>query len=99
MVHHTAFGAILSQLEVITAKPPLRRFSEYDDSTLTIMASQGVHGAFKERMLREVMRRDNVSFRMFQHVLDLTSNLLHPPFPLDITGILWRCLPRAGPDE
>jgi len=43
-------------------KPPPRRFSEFDDSTLAIMASQRVHGAFKERLLREVMRRDHVEY-------------------------------------
>lgn len=47
---------------MIEQSPPPRRFSEFDHNTLAIMASQGVHGAFKERMLREVMRRDNVSY-------------------------------------
>jgi hypothetical protein len=47
---------------MIDENPPPRRFSEFDHNTLAIMASQGVHGAFKERMLREVMRRDHVSY-------------------------------------
>mmetsp|Transcript_54491 Transcript_54491/g.70034 ORF Transcript_54491/g.70034 Transcript_54491/m.70034 type:complete len:281 (-) Transcript_54491:415-1257(-) len=49
-------------IDEINHNPPPRRFSEFDHVTLAIMASQGVHGAFKERMLREVMRRDKVSY-------------------------------------
>lgn len=49
-------------LDILDARPPPRRFSEFDDTALTLMASQGVHGAFKERMLREVMRADKVSY-------------------------------------
>eukprot|EP00613_Pedinella_sp_CCMP2098_P026997 CAMPEP_0171698270 /NCGR_PEP_ID=MMETSP0991-20121206/9271_1 /TAXON_ID=483369 /ORGANISM="non described non described, Strain CCMP2098" /LENGTH=266 /DNA_ID=CAMNT_0012287131 /DNA_START=98 /DNA_END=898 /DNA_ORIENTATION=- len=48
--------------EMVTTNPPPRRFSEFDDVALAVMASQGVHGAFKERMLREVMRCDEVSY-------------------------------------
>ena len=50
------------KLAEIEQSPPPRRFSEYDDGTLVIMAAQGVHGAFKERMLREVMRADGVEY-------------------------------------
>ena len=49
-------------LKDIETNPPALRFSEYDDTTLAIMASQRVHGAFKERMLREVMRRDKLEY-------------------------------------
>ena len=42
--------------------PPPRRFSELDDAVLAIMASNRVHGAFKERMLREIMQQDQVEY-------------------------------------
>lgn len=49
-------------LEAMQNTPPPRRFSEFDDPTLALMASQGVHGAFKERMMREIMRRDHIEY-------------------------------------
>ena len=44
--------------ETIGEDPPPRRFSEFNNDTLAMMASQGVHGAFKERLLREIMSVD-----------------------------------------
>lgn len=49
-------------VESINSTPPPRRFSEFEDDILALMASQGVHGAFKERMLREVMRQDKCEY-------------------------------------
>lgn len=42
--------------------PPPRRFSEFSNEQLAVMASQGVTGAFKERLLREIMRCDGCSY-------------------------------------
>ena len=57
------FTRVLEEYEVptperIMQKNQRRRFSEFSNETLAIMASNGVHGAFKERMLREIMRVD-----------------------------------------
>ena len=48
--------------DTIHACPPPRRFSEYSSETLGVMAGQGVHGAFKERLLREIMRVDGCPY-------------------------------------
>jgi len=48
--------------EAVMHNPPPRRFSEFPDEALAVLASQGVHGAFKERMLREIMRADSVEY-------------------------------------
>ena len=48
--------------DTIYACPPPRRFSEYSSETLGVMAGQGVHGAFKERLLREIMRVDGCPY-------------------------------------
>ncbi|KAJ1460831.1 hypothetical protein M885DRAFT_558983 [Pelagophyceae sp. CCMP2097] len=48
--------------ERIQTKNQRRRFSEFSNETLAVMASQGVHGAFKERLLREIMRVDECSY-------------------------------------
>eukprot|EP00298_Acanthocystis_sp_HF-20_P024667 c3539_g1_i1.p1 GENE.c3539_g1_i1~~c3539_g1_i1.p1 ORF type:complete len:230 (-),score=68.29 c3539_g1_i1:24-713(-) len=38
------------------------KFCELNNETLSVLAIQGVHGAHKERLLREIMRVDNVSW-------------------------------------
>jgi hypothetical protein len=43
-------------------REPLRRFSETPSTSLQILASQGVTGAHKERLLREIMRVDRCSY-------------------------------------
>jgi hypothetical protein len=49
-------------LESIVAEPPPRRFSEFDNETIALLAGEGVYGAFKERLLREIMRVDRCSY-------------------------------------
>jgi hypothetical protein len=49
-------------LESILASPSPRRFSEYSSETIGMMAGQGIHGAFKERLLREIMLVDQCSY-------------------------------------
>lgn len=49
-------------LESIAAEPPPRRFSEFDNETIALLAGEGVYGAFKERLLREIMRVDRCSY-------------------------------------
>ena len=63
----TDFTRVLEEYEVptperIEQKNQRRRFSEFSNETLAIMASIGVHGAFKERMLREIMRVDKCTY-------------------------------------
>jgi hypothetical protein len=38
------------------------RFSEYDHETIGLLAGQGIHGAIKERLLREIMRVDQCPY-------------------------------------
>jgi len=61
--------SITPQPEQVAHSPPPRRFSEFDDPTLAVMASQGVHGAFKERMLREIMLQDSCEYGEAYQVL------------------------------
>ena len=61
------FAAVLEEYEHptparISQKNQRRRFSEFSNETLAVMASLGVHGASKERMLREIMRVDGCSY-------------------------------------
>ena len=61
------FASVLEEYEVptperIMQKNQRRRFSEFSNETIAIMASLGVHGAFKERMLREIMRVDRCTY-------------------------------------
>jgi len=81
--------------KLIKESPPPRRFSEYEDGTLAVLASQGVHGAFKERMLREIMREDNVCYGEAYKVLGQMNEVnerlmrLHKlPYVAGITGTL-----------
>ena len=61
------FAAVLEEYEHptparISQKNQRRRFSEFSNETLAVMATLGVHGASKERMLREIMRVDGCSY-------------------------------------
>ena len=61
------FAAVLEEYEHptparISQKNQRRRFSEFSNETLAVMASLGVYGASKERMLREIMRVDGCSY-------------------------------------
>ena len=81
--------------EMIERRPPPRRFSEFDDSILAVMASQGVHGAFKERMLREIMRADKCNYGDAYAVLgrmntenEKVMSLYKLPFQIGIASTL-----------
>lgn len=53
-----------------------RRFCEFSNETLAMMAAQGVHGAFKERLLREIMRVDNCNYVDAYGVMSLMNRQL-----------------------
>jgi hypothetical protein len=59
--------------ETIGEDPPPRRFSEFNNDTLAVMASQGVHGAFKERLLREIMSVDGSTYSEAYRVLGVMN--------------------------
>ena len=61
------YAAVLEEYEHptparISQKNQRRRFSEFSNETLAVMATLGVHGASIERMLREIMRVDCCSY-------------------------------------
>jgi hypothetical protein len=49
-------------IQSILVGPAPRRFSEYDHETIGLLAGQGIHGAIKERLLREIMRVDQCPY-------------------------------------
>lgn len=68
------FAAVLEEYEHptparISQKNQRRRFSEFSNETLAVMSSLGVHGASKERMLREIMRVDKCNYMESHAVL------------------------------
>ena len=89
------FASVLEEYEVptparIEQKNQRRRFSEFSNETLAVMCSMGVHGAFKERMLREIMRVDRCTYIQAYHVLGAMNQELE-------NGGYFHKFPRVPP--
>lgn len=55
--------------EELCARSP-RKFRETSNTVLSILAAQGVHGARKERLLREIVRADKVGYLEAREILE-----------------------------
>lgn len=51
-----------------------RKFRQASNTVLSILAAQGIHGARKERLMREIVRVDKVSYLEARAILAKINN-------------------------